>query len=60
MNQVHVKGLGTRDTETREAASALTKALKQNDKSAVRDILSNMTLSDTQINALHDVFKRLK
>lgn len=60
MNQVHVKSLGTRDTETREVASALTKALKQNDKTTVRDILSNMTLSDMQINALHDVFKRLK
>lgn len=60
MNQVHVKSLGTRDTETREVASTLTKALKQNDKAAVRDILSNMTLSDMQINALHDVFKRLK
>lgn len=60
MNQVHVKSLGTRDTETRETVSALTKALKQNDKPTVRDILSNMTLSDLQINALHDVFKRLK
>lgn len=60
MNQVHVKSLSTRDTETRETVSALTKALKQNDKPTVRDILSNMTLSDLQINALHDVFKRLK
>ena len=60
MNKVHVKSLGTRDTETHVAASALTKALKQNDKPTVRDILSNMTLSDLQINALHDVFKRLK
>lgn len=60
MNQVHVKSLGSTSTETRETVSALTKALKQNDKPTVRDILSNMTLSDLQINALHDVFKRLK
>ena len=60
MNQVHVKSLGTRDTETRQAATVLAKALKQNDKAAVREVLSNMTLSDMRINALHDVFKRLK
>ena len=59
MNQVHVKSLGTRATETKQAA-VLAKALKQNDKAAVREVLSNMTLSDLQINALHDVFKRLK
>lgn len=59
MNQVHVKSLGSKDTETRQAA-VLAKALKQNDKAAVREVLSNMTLSDLQINALHDVFKRLK
>lgn len=60
MNQVHVKSLGSKDTETRQAATVLAKALKQNDKAAVREVLSNMTLSDMQINALHDVFKRLK
>lgn len=59
MNQVHVKSLGSSRTETKQAA-VLAKALKQNDKTTVRDILSNMTLSDMQINALHDVFKRLK
>nr|DAS86190.1 MAG TPA: hypothetical protein [Caudoviricetes sp.] len=59
MNQVHVKSLGTRATETKQAA-VLAKALKQNDKTTVRDVLSNMVLSDLQINALHDVFKRLK
>lgn len=59
MNQVHLKSLGTRATETKQAA-VLAKALKQNDKAAVREVLSNMTLSDLQINALHDVFKRLK
>lgn len=59
MNQVHVKSLGSKDTETRQAA-VLAKALKPNDKAAVREVLSNMTLSDLQINALHDVFKRLK
>lgn len=55
-----LKSLSSTNTETREVASTLTNALKQNDKAAVRDILSNMTLSDMQINALHDVFKRLK
>lgn len=59
MNQVHVKSLGIPSTETKQAA-ALAKALKQNDKTTVRDVLSNMALSDLQINALHDVFKRLK
>jgi len=59
MNQVHVKSLGSTSTETKQAA-VLAKALKQNDKTTVRDVLSNMALSDMQINALHDVFKRLK
>ena len=59
MNQVHVKSLGIPSTETKQAA-ALALSLKQNDKTTVRDVLSNMALSDLQINALHDVFKRLK
>lgn len=59
MNHIHVKSLSSSSTETKQAA-VLAKALKQNDKTTVRDVLSNMALSDLQINALHDVFKRLK